>query len=350
MVVFTVAHWTYGEKIVAINIGLDLDDSQITEIVTKAIEEQLEQKFNDGAFLDKIQSVINQHVSSKLDQFVSNFDVTDKINNKIDETFKNRLSSIDQQTTAVQLTLMDDTVVNENEFVTKSLNVIENAVIEDLVVRGRVNTDNQSWNELKSTIKDSAVEQIQTELTETITDHVLKQAKKGIDFDSVRIDGIGVVEFGALASTITHSNLQKVGKLSELTVVGTTDLDGSLFVKNNRVGVNTSTPRTALDIWDDDINVSIGKKSKGVAKIQLSAGQLDIGTNSDAQITIDSDGKVKVKQLMVGRNNISWDKQVPNYAGQKGDIVFNIDPTSDSPLGWQCLGSFRWRVIKLDVS
>jgi len=340
---FTVAHWTYGEKIVAINIGLDLDDSQITEIVTKAIEEQLEQKFNDGAFLDKIQSVINQHVSSKLDQFVSNFDVTDKINNKIDETFKNRLSSIDQQTTAVQLTLMDDTVVNENEFVTKSLNVIENAVVEDLVVRGRVNTDNQSWNELKTTIKDSAVEQIQTELTETITDHVLKQAKKGIDFDSVRIDGIGVVEFGALASTITHSNLQKVGDLSSLTVTGPSDLNGSLFVKNNRVGVNTSTPRSALDVWDDDINITVGKQSKGIAKIHLSSGELGIGTNSDSQITIASDGKVKIKELMVGRNNIKFGKDIPNYSGQKGDIVFNMNPTSESHTGWQCLGGFRWR-------
>jgi len=338
-----VAHWIYGEKTVAINIGLDLDDSQITEIVTKAVEEQIKARFSDDAFLDKIQSVINQHVASKLGQFVDNIDITDRINSKIEETFKNRLPSIDQQTTALQLTLMNDMVVNENEFVTKTLNVVESAVVEDLVVRGRVNTDNQSWNELKTTIKDSAVAQIQTELTETITDHVLKRAKQGIDFSDAQIDGIKVISNGSLASTITHSNLQKVGKLSELTVTGPSDLDGSLFARNNRVGINTSTPKSALDVWDDDINITVGKKSKGVAKIHLSAGQLELGTNSDSQITIDPGGKVKISKLMIGRNNITWEKDIPNYQGQKGDIVFNMDPTSDNHIGWQCLGGFRWR-------
>ena len=327
----------------ALNIGLDLDDSQITEIVSKAIKEQIEAKFNDSAFLDKIQSVINQHVSNKLDQFVDSVDITDKINSKVEKVFESRLPSIDQQTTALQLTMMDDMVVNENEFVTKSLNVVESAVIEDLVVRGRVNTDNQSWNELKTTIKDSAVKQIQTELTETITDHVLKRAQAGINFDSIQIDGIKIVSNGALASSITHSNLQHVGKLDGLTVNGPVDLLDGLHVKNNRVGVNTSTPRSALDVWDDDINITIGKKSKGVAKIHLSSGQLELGTNSDSQITIDPEGKVKIKQLMIGRNNISFDKGIPNYQGQKGDIVFNSDPTSDNQIGWQCLGGFRWR-------
>lgn len=327
----------------AINIGLDLDDSQITEIVSKAIEEQIEAKFNDSAFLDKIQSVINQHVSTKLDQFTSSVDITEQINNKVSEVFESRLPAIDQQTTALQLTLMDGTVVNENEFVTKSLNVVESAVVEDLVVRGRVNTDNASWNELKTTIKDSAIEKIQTELTETITDHVLKRAQKGIDFDNVRVDGIDIVKHGVLGATITHSNLQKLGKLSELTVQGWADIDGSLFVKNNRVGVNTSTPKSALDVWDDDVNITLGKRSKGVGKIQLSSGQLEIGTNSDSQLTIDTDGKVKISKLMIGRNNISFDRGIPNYQGQKGDIVFNMDPTSDNQTGWQCLGGFRWR-------
>ena len=327
----------------AINIGLDLDDSQLTELVSKAIEDQIEAKFSDSAFLDKIQSVINQHVSNKLDQFVNNFDITDKINNRVNEVFETRLPSIDQQTTSVQLTLMDDTVVNENEFVTKSLSVVEEAVVEDLVVRGRVNTDNESWNELKGTIKDAAVKQIQIELTETITDHVLERAKQGIDFDNAKVDGIKIVSNGALGATITHSNLQKVGKLSELTVEGFADLDGSLFVKNNRVGVNTSTPKSALDIWDDDINITVGKQSKGIAKIHLSSGELGIGTNSDSQLTIAPDGKVKIKELMVGRNNIKFEKDIPNYSGQKGDIVFNMNPTSESHTGWQCLGGFRWR-------
>ena len=327
----------------AINIGLDLDDSQITELVSKAIEEQIQAKFSDSAFLDKIQSVINQHVSTKLDQFVDSVDITDKINNRVNEVFETRLPSIDQQTTSVQLTLMDDTVVNENDFVTKTLNVVQEAVVEDLVVKGRVNTDNASWDELKTTIKDSAVEKIQTELTATITDHVLKQTQKGMDFDSVRIDGIKIVSNGALASTITHSNLQQVGKLDSLTVEGPIDLADSLHVKNNRVGVNTSTPKSALDIWDDDINLTVGKRSKGIAKIHLSAGQLELGTNSDSQLTIDPEGKVKIKELMVGRNNIRFESEIPNYQGQKGDIVFNMNPTSESHTGWQCLGGFRWR-------
>ena len=48
---------------------------------------------------------------------------------------------------------------------------------------------------------------------------------------------------------------------------------------------------------------------------------------------------------MIGRNNISWGNEIPGYSGQKGDIVFNMNPTSSNSVGWQCLGKFKWRVF-----
>ena len=55
--------------------------------------------------------------------------------------------------------------------------------------------------------------------------------------------------------------------------------------------------------------------------------------------------KTKINELMIGRNNISWSNEIPGYSGQKGDIVFNMNPTSSNCIGWQCLGKFKWRVI-----
>ena len=321
-------------------------NSKISEIVTKTSEEQIERKFSDHAFLDKIQSVVNQHVSSKLDRFVGTVDVTDKINNRIDQIFDTRLSAIDRKTTQVQLTLMEGTVVNEHEFVTKSLNVMEDAVVNNLIVKGRVNTDNRSWSELSEAIEKKTIKAVESELTSTITESVLSTVtEKGVDVNKIHSNGVVLISNTELGNTIIHSNLERVGALQELSVIGATSLNETVTVSRGKLGINTESPNMALDVWDGEVQITLGKKKQDTGYIGLGRkGTLEIGSSTTA-IIIDDEGKTKINELMIGRNNISWGNEIPGYSGQKGDIVFNMNPTSSNSVGWQCLGKFKWRVF-----
>ena len=338
----------------AINLGLDIDDSQITTMLERAIEEQVQAKFTDQLFIDKIQSLVNQQVTSRLESMLDNLSINDKIEARVKGVLDNKFASIQSDTNRVQLTLMDDTVVNENEFVTNSLTVMNEArantlTVNDLIIRGRVNTDNTSWDELKTIITEEAIGVIKRDTVNHIKERVLETAKTdGIDFQYVKIDGNTLVDGDRLGNGIIHSRLRTVGELEELEVEGHTRLNETLTVNKGKIGINTDSPATALDLRDDDIRITVGKKSKDTAQI-ATKNALEITTGNTAMV-IEPDGKVKINDLMIGRNNISWAKQVPNFSGQKGDIVFNMDPGADSPLGWQCLGSFRWRVIEWNTA
>ena len=58
-------------------------------------------------------------------------------------------------------------------------------------------------------------------------------------------------------------------------------------------------------------------------------------------------GVLNVSSLKIGHNSVSWGRSLPGYSAIKGDIVYNLDCTNsaDSPIGWQCLGAYRWRPI-----
>ena len=71
-----------------------------------------------------------------------------------------------------------------------------------------------------------------------------------------------------------------------------------------------------------------------------------LGTNRQNHLQIDTAGLTTVQKLRVGKNIIGHGKTVPNYEGNKGDIVFNVDMTPDAPFAWICLGAFRWQALK----
>lgn len=312
--------------------------------VSPLIDKYIDSRFNDPAWLEKVQSVSNHAAMDRVERKLTGMDIDAKLDQLIEQKLGNKIRSIEDQASTPQLTIMDDVVVNENEFVTNSLNVVESATVRDLIVKGRVNTDNESWNELKSQIASESVKTIKDDLLESLSDDVFKRAQRnGINFENVKVNGETLVVDDRLGRGILHSNLKTVGRLEELAVSGETSLADTVIVNKGKLGINTEKPTTALDLWDDDVNVTVGKKKKGTAHIGLRKGTLEIGTEGGSQITIDEEGKVKISKLMIGRNNISWDKQIPNYSGQKGDIVFNMDPTSENDTGWQCLGGFRWR-------
>jgi hypothetical protein len=202
---------------------------------------------------------------------------------------------------------------------------------------------------LSTQISKKTFEQLDEQWKNTLAEHVAKNIEEhGIDFDSVKVGGDFLVKDGKLSPGITESNLRSVGPLQKLTVIGDTVLNETVSVNKKRMGINTIDPDMALSIWDEEVAISAGKFKSQVGFIGTTRKQgLTIGVNKVPAIEIDDAGLTAIKKIQIGLHKISHGNEVPNYSGTKGDVVFNADPTIENPVfAWQCLGGFKWKVIK----
>jgi hypothetical protein len=344
-----------------INSGITLDPEMVKQLVEQAVEANIlhviDSLTQDPAWLEKIERMINQAVVQRTVAKIASTDINTVIHERVDANFstvhekfmKNFVSNgITDKATQLQLTVMDETVVIENQLVTKDLQVVGNTCVKDLTVTGSINTDNRSWQTLAQEIGRRALNEIdqnwQTQLITQVTEQI---QKNGIDFDQVKIQGESLVAGHVLSSAITETNIQKLGHLKFLQVKGEAHIHDTLSVVNRRLGINTATPESALSIWDEEVVVIIGKHQAKQAFIGTSRDQaLSLGVNRQPQIEIDVNGLTKIKKLQVGLHKISHDTQVPGWSGTRGDIVFNSNPNSDRVFAWVCLGSHKWQTIK----
>ena len=50
----------------SINIDYEIDDSKVTDLLEKAIDKKITDKFSDDGFLDKVKSIVNQQVAQQV--------------------------------------------------------------------------------------------------------------------------------------------------------------------------------------------------------------------------------------------------------------------------------------------
>jgi hypothetical protein len=102
-------------------------------------------------------------------------------------------------------------------------------------------------------------------------------------------------------------------------------------------------PRNALSVWDEEIEIGIGKQEQNVARIATNRDHaLVLGAKDNDNITLNTDGSVEVKQLKMGTMSFSTLPVPPSHNAQRGTVVFNENPTLGGPLGWVSLGDARW--------
>ena len=343
-----------------------VDADKITQTIDDGIQDLVNTAIDnlvvDPIWQNKIERSVNQLMTARLGDRLSTVDLNSLIVSHIDsgiDRWQDRLkkdfstAGIVDQATVRQLTIMDGVVVVESDFVSdsaeiqKDIKVNGSTVTKNLVVTGSINVDNSAWSELSDYISKKTLDNITEQWRNKLVNDVVEISKtKGIDFSSVTIAGKPLVEGNRLSSEIKESSLETVGKLNELNVRGTAIMNNTMHVHNKRVGINTDTPEMALSVWDEEVALIAGKLSKQQAYIGTARLQnLSIGTNRIPQIEIDIDGLTTIKQLRIGRHRISHSAEVPGYSGTRGDIVFNANPTPDSPFAWTCLGSFQWKPL-----
>ena len=340
----------------------DLVDQKLLEkTVDNAVENFVTQTIDnlslDSAWLNKIERLINQSTVDQINKQLSKIDLNTAIQETVLENrdfivshFSANFSTlgISDRSKNLQLTVMDDAVVVESELYTNDISVENNSDFKgdvlirgDLAVKGRVNVDNETWQDLGDYIADQTYDKVTEQFTDSLIEQMITETKKGVEFNHVLVGDKPLLHDGELAPGITKTNISVLGDLESLTVKDT------LHAEDRRLGINTVRPDSALSVWDEEVSVSIGKYSSNTAYIGTSKPQdITIGTNRNRQLVVDHRGGVWVDSLTVGRNSIGHGKEPPNYSGTKGDVVFNTEYKKGSPFAWLCLGDYRWQELR----
>lgn len=330
----------------------------IDSAVQKLVTDSLDQLINDAEWIDKIQKHVELNMASRISQRLSEIDINSVIAQEVERNAQRwrhelshqfRSTGICDDATDIELVISDGAVVARKGLACESMLAQHSITTHDLVVTGTVNTDCLAWDELAGVVAERTQSLLGEQWRDQLTQQVLDLAREsGIDFGEITVRGAPLVQGDRLNSAITHSSLQQVGVLQDLTVTGATRLAHTMDVRDRRVGINTENPDMALAVWDEEVSVSIGKSSKDRAWIGSNRQHaLDIGVNRRRAITIEPDGLVVMDRVRLDRWRISFGNTVPNYSGTRGDIVFNHDPRPGAPLAWQCLGGFQWQTVMI---
>lgn len=336
--------------------AISIDPESVKQLVDQAVENSILSAVStlgtDPEWIAKIERMINQAVVQRTLAGLSAIDVSTVIRDQVNENMRQlklellenfSSTGIDDRASSCQLTILDDTTVVENKLTARSAEIVDDFTVKTLIVKGSINTDNRSWDELSTKIKNSAVTQITTELQDQLVDQVKQSiVKDGIGINDVKVDDTYLLRNGELSRKVTDSNLQTVGRLKNLNVGET------LAVVHGRVGINTESPDSALSVWDEEVCVSMGKYKNQQAYIGTNRNHaVSIGVNKEPQVTLDTEGLTTVKKLRVGQHRIGHCTEVPGWSGTRGDIMFNSNPAPDGAFAWVCLGAFKWKVIKI---
>lgn len=320
------------------NITVDPDWKQ-------GLEQQVNQRMTDR-LLTLIHGInLNDVIRSELDRGI------DRWHDRLADNFHTR--GIVDQARQCELTVLDGAVVAQHGLACIDLLVEDSARIQgdltvcDLTVLGSINVDHAAFQDVVSRAGQATMDLLTPDWKQSLVQQVLDLARgSGIDFDEITIDGEPVIKHGALNSSITRSSLQQLGTLRSLAVSGDSDLSDTLWCSQQRVGINTREPESALTVWDQEVCVLIGKQQKNSAYIGTSRKQnLEIGVNRQAEIVIDDQGVTSIRRLRIDRWRIMFADQVPGWSGTRGDLVINSNPKPQAPWAWQCLGSYQWQPL-----
>lgn len=347
-------------KIPGISDYINHDDikQKIDLAVESMIQGAIKELGSDPIWLNKIETLINQNVVQRTVAAISSTDFNTVIHDRVDELMLSMEPKIVQQlikpgiqdhAQQIELTVLDDNVVVENKLTAKNIEVVEALEVKHLAIKGSINTDNRAWDELKNLISQRTLDKINHEWREQLVEQVVADVEShGINFDNVQIDNQPLISNKTLSKSVVDSSLQSVGMLKSLTVNGPAHLNKTVYITDNRLGINTENPEMSLGIWDEEVAIIAGKFKNDTAYVGTARLQdLVIGVNRNAAITVDTSGTTTLKKLRVGNYQISHGTEVPNYSGTKGDIVFNTNPELNSNVfAWICLGGYKWKTLR----
>ncbi len=189
------------------------------------------------------------------------------------------------------------------------------------------------------------------------------------------INGTQVLSQKTLGGSVVESNLQKVGNLKDLTVVGNVNLADQVFFNatSGRLSIGTDSGTGLFTVYDrnNDVEVVITGGTDGRAKIgAIQTRSIDLITDSQTRVSVEYNGdftvghetnhdtvsriygkvgvnvKTPKEDLEVAGNIKFANKLMASGEGvpttgyfTKGDIVWNSNPKANDYVGWVCTQS-----------
>jgi hypothetical protein len=254
-------------------------------------------------------------------------------------------TGIQDSASTCQVTILDNATVIENKLVAAGAEIKGSLVVDgDLILTGEIPTDSVFFRDLvergAGLLKLSMDGQFFLQYADKVFDKIKSE---GIDLSKLTIDGREILSGNKLGDFVTETNIQKVGELRNLTVVGDSLFVDTLYVGNKRVGINTTAPAGALSVWDEECEVVVRKYRKDVSMIgSLRPQQFILSSNNKNNLVLETDGSVTIKNLTVGAVEMSSAQEQPQADAPKGTVIFNENPDIGTPLFWVSLGGARW--------
>ena len=252
-------------------------------------------------------------------------------------------TGIDDQATECKVTILDQGTVFENTLYAPKIEIKGGAVIDgDLVILGKI-VDSEAYRQIVNDVAFKAQTNLTDDVLQQYQDTIFNRIRQeGIDLSKVTFDGRVLIEDKRLVGVV-DSQLRTVGVLQDLQTRGDTFLSDTVFIAGKRLGVNTMDPKSAVSVWDEEVEFSIGKHKQGVGRISVErATELVMGSNGNDNVTMSPDGTTKIPKLKINNMMFTTSATPPHYEAMKGTVVFNENPTLGGPLGWVSLGDARW--------
>ena len=254
-------------------------------------------------------------------------------------------TGIEDKSSSVQMTILDQGVVIENRVVSLGLEVHGTTTLKgDIVLEGNVSPDSAFYTSIISTAVDGVHNSMDAEFFSRYSNVLFDNIREhGLDLNRITLNGTEIVKGNQLNYGISDTNITRLGQVLDLQTRGETYLSEHLYVGKNKVGIGTIEPANSLTIWDQEIELGFGKRLKDVGWIGTPRRQdLVISANGQDNLTLTADGGVVVKKLTVNKVDIISAPSVPNNDMPKGTVAFNENPAVGQPIGWVSLGGGAW--------
>lgn len=326
----------HAKSQITADIARKIDSIDFHQSMTNAIAQQVEARMGTMTFPENSVpfSAINQEQIA-----ISG----DQIRGGIITQFGS--TGIDDRSTGVALTILDEHTIVENNLVALSADIKGTLKVEgDLVLKGSLPTDSQAFKDIVENATNSVLGSMDLNLFGNFSDLIFtKIMEEGVNTNKIIIGGEEAIVDNRIANRITESNLQKLGQVKDLQTRGETFLSDSLYVSTKRVGVNTIEPGYALTVWDQEIEIAVSKQSQNVGMIGTPRNQeLILSSNNKHNLVCRPDGSVRIEKLNVGDVQMVSSPGVPKTDMPRGTIVWNSSIGVNQPIGWVSLGGAKY--------
>lgn len=254
-------------------------------------------------------------------------------------------TGIEDRASGVQMTLMDHATAFEGPVWAPELKVKGDIVVAGkLTITGEIDDTTPAFDKFINSASLAVKTKLDAELFASYGDIIFNRIRtEGLELDRITQGGKEIIKGNQLGYHIVDTNIQRVGMLKDLQTQGEAYLSSTLYTTKGRVGINTMDPSAVLSVWDEEVEINIGKRGQDTGVINTPRYQtLILGANSKNNLILNPDGTVEVDSITIGTVLMTSAVTIPNYSGITGQIVWNQAPAPGSAIGWVCLGATRW--------